>query len=195
MSAKLSKKYLIAFMIAITIVLFFAFPVYKVNAEEVEEPVIEEETQEFDIAELVDKFTQYLKDKYGEDYEEIYNGIIAQWGSIENYLLQFGDEYIPEKYNAGWQSFVKWLKNYAPIWATPLAIICVIIIAVFGRKTFDKIVDKITNNKLKPIIEELNKQSSAMATQLKALKAILPNNEKFSETTAEIESKEKELNN
>lgn len=172
----------------------------QIDDNEATEPPTTENTEEdtdtdttFDMAALVEKFTQYLKDKYGADYEQIYNGIIEQWGSIEAYLLQFGEEYIPEEYNAGWGEFVAWLGVNAPIWATALAVACVIFIAVFGKKAFNKIVKKIVDTKVNLLSDELNKQSAALSAQMKALKMIMPTNEKCAAAVQELEEKEKEL--
>lgn len=147
----------------------------------------------FDMAALVEKFTAYLKDKYGAEYEQIYNGIIEQWGSIEAYLVQFGEEYIPEEFNAGWSDFVEWLGVNAPIWATALAIACIIFIAVFGKKAFDKMVKKIVDAKVGVLSAELNKQSAAISAQMKALKTIMPTTEKGAAAVQELDEKEKEL--
>ena len=168
--------------------------------EATEPPTTEEPTQEdtdtdtaFDMAALVDKFTAYLKEKYGAEYDAIYNGIIEQWGSIEAYLLQFGEEYIPEEYNAGWNAFIEWLSVNAPIWAPALALACIIFIAVFGKKSFNKIVQKIVDTKVNLLSDELNKQSAALSAQMKALKMIMPTNEKCAAAVQELEEKEKEL--
>ena len=168
--------------------------------EATEPPTTEEPTEEdtdtdtaFDMAALVDKFTAYLKDKYGAEYDAIYNGIIEQWGSIEAYLLQFGEEYIPEEYNAGWNAFIEWLSVNAPIWAPALALACIIFIAVFGKKAFNKIVQKIVDAKVNLLSDELNKQSAALSAQMKALKMIMPTNEKCAAAVQELEEKEKEL--
>lgn len=147
----------------------------------------------FDMAALVEKFTAYLKDKYGAEYEAIYNGIIEQWGSIEAYLVQFGEEYIPEEFNAGWSDFVEWLGVNAPIWATALAIACIIFIAVFGKKAFDKMVKKNVDAKVGVLSAELNKQSAAISAQMKALKTIMPTTEKGTAAVQELDEKEKEL--
>ena len=168
--------------------------------EATEPPTTEEPTEEdtdtdtaFDMAALVDKFTAYLKDKYGAEYETIYNGIIEQWGSIEAYLVQFGEEYIPEEYNAGWNAFIEWLSVNAPIWAPALAVACIIFIVVFGKKAFNKIVQKIVDAKVNLLSDELNKQSVALSAQMKALKMIMPTNEKCAAAVQELEEKEKEL--
>ena len=173
----------------------------QIDDNEATEPTTTEEPTEedtdtdtnFDMAALVEKFTQYLKDKYGAEYDAIYNGIIEQWGSIEAYLVQFGEEYIPEEYNAGWNAFIEWLSVNAPIWAPALALACIIFIAVFGKKAFNKIVQKIVDTKVNLLSDELNKQSAALSAQMKALKMIMPTNEKCAAAVQELEEKEKEL--
>lgn len=168
-------------------------PTTETTEETTEEPGEGTDDTAFDMAALVEKFTAYLKDKYGAEYGQIYNGIIEQWGSIEAYLLQFGEEYIPEEYNAGWGDFVEWLGVNAPIWATALALACVIFIAVFGKKAFDKMVKKIVDTKVNVLSAELNKQSAAISAQMKALKTIMPTTEKGAAVVQELDEKEKEL--
>ena len=163
-------------------------------------PTTEEPTEEdtdtdtaFDMAALVEKFTAYLKDKYGAEYEQIYNGIIEQWGSIEAYLVQFGEEYIPEEFNAGWNDFLKIAGETSPVWATILAIIGVIILVIVGKKAFNAIVKKIVDAKVSVLSAELNKQSAAISAQMKALKTIMPTTEKGAAAVQELDEKEKEL--
>lgn len=149
---------------------------------------------ESDLEGLADKFTEYLKSKYGADYEFYYNQIIEQWGSIEGYLLSFGNK-LPEEHQSGWNKFVGWLKNYAPVWATPLAIILLVVIAVMGKKAFNKTVNKVVNAKVNPLVRELNLQSKALVSLSRGLRALLGNNEKFAESAKELENSEKELKN
>ena len=143
---------------------------------------------------LVDSFTKYLKDKYDADYEFYYNQIIEQWGSIEGYLLSFGSK-LPEEYQSGWSKFVHWLGDYAPVWAPALAVAILILVAVIGKKQFNKIVERIVNGKLSPIVQELNSQSSATVSILRAQRAMLPKDERFAENVKELEESEKELKN
>lgn len=160
------------------------------NTQEVIDPDIS--SNESGLEGLAEKFTAYLKDKYGADYEYYYNRIIEQWGSVEGYLLSFGNK-LPEEYQSGWDRFVGWLGDYAPVWAVPLAIMFVIIVAVVGKKTFNKIVEKVVNAKVNPIVDELNKQSAALITIMHAQKALLPKNEQFTNTSSELEESERGL--
>lgn len=147
---------------------------------------------ESDFNALVVQFTDYLKAKYGEDYELYYNQIIVQWGSIEAYLLSLGEK-LPEERRTGWQKFVGWLAEYSPVWAPVFAVILVILGGVLGKKQLNKLVEKLVNSKLSPLVRELNLQSNATAAMLNAQKALLGGNERFTETVAEIDKAEREL--
>ncbi len=141
---------------------------------------------------VVKQFTEYLKEKYGADYEFYYNQIIEQWGSVEAYLLSFGDS-LPEEYKSGWQAFVGWLGEYSVIWAPALAVGIIILVAVIGKKSFNKLVERIVNSKLSPIVKELNLQSNATVAMLRAQKVLLPNQEKYAENAKELEESERGL--
>lgn len=147
---------------------------------------------ESSLEELVDGFTEYLKSKYGADYEFYYNQIIEQWGSIEGYLLSFGSK-LPDEYQSGWEKFIHWLGEYAPVWAPALAVVILILVAVIGKKQFNKLIDRIVNGKLSPIVQELNAQSKATVAILRSQKALLPKDERFAENVKELEESEKEL--
>lgn len=151
-------------------------------------------TDESSLEEIAEQFTQYLKDKYGADYEFYYNEIIGQWGSVEGYLLAFGNK-LPEEHRSGWDKFVGWLGDYAPVWAPALAVLIVILVAVIGKKQFNKLVEKIVNGKLSPIVQELNLQSNATVAILHSQKALLPKDERFAENVKELEESERGLKN
>lgn len=70
-----------------------------------------------------------------------------------------------------------------------------IIIAVAGKKTFNRIVDRIVNTKLSPVIKELNLQSNATVSLIRAQKALLGNNARFAGNVEELSAAEKELKN
>jgi hypothetical protein len=146
------------------------------------------------IDELVAGFKAYLKNKYGDDYEYCYNLIIERWGSVEAYLMSFGDK-LPDEYKSGWEKFVGWLADYSVVWAPALAVILVVLLAVIGKKQFNKLVEKIVNVKLSPIVKELNTQSDATVAIIHAQKALLGTNERFVETVKELEYSEKGLKN
>ena len=149
-------------------------------------------TDESSLNTLIVQFTEYLKTKYGADYEFYYNNIIEQWGSIEAYLLSFGEK-LPEEHRSGWQKFIGWLTEYSPVWAPAFAVILVIFGGVIGKKQLNKLVERFVNSKLSPLVRELNLQSNATAAMLNAQKALLAGNERFTETVAEIDKAEKEL--
>ncbi len=144
--------------------------------------------------ELVARFIAFLKDKYGEDYGQYYNLIIEQWGSVEEYLLSLGER-LPEEYRTGWDKFVGWLSEYSAVWAPALAVALVIIVACIGKKQFNKIVERVVNGKLSPIVQELNLQSDATVSIMRAQRALMGNSERFAKEVQELEQSEKELKN
>ena len=161
----------------------------------------DEEDSELSVEGLADSFTNYLKAKYGDDYEYYYNRIIEQWGSIEGYLLAFGNK-LPDEYKTGWDKFVGWLNEYKVIWGTALAAVLVIIAVLIGKRKINKfkewftaLVEKLVNKRLAPIENELNLQSSATISILHSQKALLGNSDRFSDNVKELEEAEKELNN
>lgn len=189
---------------ALMLTLFTTIPL--VYAEEFPDATIEEpatgeqtpetptdgETGEDDTAGLVDRFIENLKDKYGEDYEYYLNAILEQWGSVEAYLLSLTDN-LPDEFQAGYTDFIQWLGEYAPIWAPCLAVALIVIGIIVGKKALNKILNRIVEARIKPIEEELNKQSEAQAAQLKATRALLGSNDKFAEERKAAEDAEKKL--
>lgn len=200
------KKAVIS-ILAITAVMFlclFATAATTVYADDSEDTGIETELPDDtgtspDEAEtengsgLIEQFKAMLKDKYGADYEFYYNQIIENWGSVEAYLLSLGGN-LPEEYKTAWDKFVGWLGEYSVIWAPALAVVIVIIVAIVGKKQFNKIVERIVNKKLMPIARELNNQSRATIAMLKAQRSILPQTEKYTQTREELEQAEGTLN-
>lgn len=175
--------------------------VYAETEEDIEttETVSLETEDSNTIDDIATQFISYLKEKYGEDYTYYYNIIIEKWGSIEGYLLDFGNK-LPEEQQSGWDKFVGWLQEYAVIWAPILAVIALIVAIIFGKKIYKKIkdwftllVEKLVNKKLAPIENELNLQSKAMAATLHSLKALLGSSEKFAENVKELDEADKEL--
>lgn len=188
-------KKIIAVILAITLVLFIGLgttavaraDTFQSTEQEIVDPDISPDESNF-----VVQFTEWLKAEYGEEYETYYNFIIEHWGSVEAYLTSLGEK-LPEEYQSSWDKFVAWLGEYSPIWATALSIIIVIIVAVVGKKQFNRIIDRIVNTKLKPVVGELNLQSRAIAASLNAQKVLLGNNERFAEAVNELTAAEKEL--
>lgn len=198
---KLHKAFII---ILITTLLLFitvgtGFAVYAKDAQDAT-PAVNEET-ETDMESVAEQFVDYLKDKYGEEYETYYNAIIGQWGSIEAYLLAFGNK-LPEEYQTDWDKFVGWLHEYAPIWVTAVAVVVLIFAIIIGKSKIKKVkewltklIEKLVNKRITPIENELNLQSKATLAILHSQKAILGGAEKFSENVKELDDAEKELTN
>lgn len=200
---KLQKAF--AVIMATVLLLFITMGVSVASyADEVQEPpAMTEETEqtETEIDGVAEQFVSYLKDKYGADYEYYYNLIIEQWGSVEGYLLAFGNK-LPEEYQSGWDKFVGWLNEYAPVWVTALTVVVLITALIVGKSKIKKLkewftalAEKLVNKRLAPIENELNLQSKATLSILHSQKALFGSSEKFSENVKELEEAEKELNN
>ena len=191
-----SQKLLLSLVLvaAVLFAVLSAFPIAYAEAlppdtvaEEPLEPTDGSETEN-----LVDRFIANLKDKYGDDYEYYLNAILEQWGSVEAYLLSLTDN-LPDELQTGYADFIGWLGEYASIWAPCLAVALVIIGFIVGKKALNTILNRIVEARIKPIEEELNKQSAAQAAQLKATRALLGTNEKFAEERKSAEDAEKKL--
>lgn len=165
------------------------------RAEELtEETQTEEETTEK--RSVAEEFIEKLKEKYGDDYDYYYTAIIDKWGSVENYLLSVIDEKAPDDKTAeGWCAFVSWLGEYSPVWASILAIGCVVLIILLGKKALNKIAEYVTGNgqKFKTLFAEINKIDSAQAAQNAALIKLLGRNEQFREEREALEKSVEEI--
>lgn len=195
---KLQKAFSVIFATALLLFITIGAGVAS-YAEEVQEPPANTEQTETDIDCVVEQFVAYLKDKYGADYEYYYNLIIEQWGSVEGYLLAFGNK-LPEEYQSGWEKFVGWLNEYAPVWGCGVAVIVLLIAIIFGKSKIKKLkewltalIEKLVNKRLSPIENELNLQSKATLSLLHSQKAMFGSSEKFSDNVKELEEAEKEL--
>lgn len=191
-----SQKLLLSLVLvaAVLFAVLSAFPL--AYAEELPPDMVAEEplepTDGSETENLVDRFIANLKDKYGDDYEYYLNAILEQWGSVEAYLLSLTDN-LPDELQTGYADFIGWLGEYASIWAPCLAVALVIIGFIVGKKALNTILNRIVEARIKPIEEELNKQSAAQAAQLKATRALLGTNEKFAEERKSAEDAEKKL--
>ena len=180
---------------AIFLVIFTAIPFVAYAEEAPEQGVVvvtEEEQGKSETEELVDRFIENLKAKYGEDYEYYLNAILEQWGSVEAYLLAQTDN-LPDEFQTGYTDFIYWLGKYAPVWAPIMAVVLVIVGYIVGKKALNKMLARLVDARVSPIQNELNKQSEAQAAQLKATRALLGTNEKFAEERKTAEAAEKKL--
>lgn len=197
MNTKIKKGFVLIILFALLVFLtaFTVNPVYAEQASETPVEITEQENGE-GLSEFADKFCEYLKKLYGEDYDYYYGKIIKHWGSVEAYLISLG-ETLPEKYQSGWDKFVSWLSEYSVIWAPVLSLFILVLIAVIGKKQFNKLLERAVNIKVKPIVAELNLQSNATLSIIRAQKALLGSgsNEKFADEIKELDEAEKELTN
>lgn len=151
----------------------------------------EDKADEYDngLQDLVDDFLAGLKEKYGDEYETYYNAILAEWGSIEAYLLSLAENgTIPDVATDGWTKFVKWLGEYAPIWGSVLAVTALIIVIMFGKKALKKVTGFVTNtgSKFKTLFAELNKMENVQIAQNRALEKLLGENERYAEQRQDL---------
>lgn len=156
-----------------------------------------EETQDGSgLKSLVDGFIAQLKAKYGDDYETYYNAILAEWGSVEEYLLSLADD-SPDVAASGWTSFVEWLGEYAPIWGSILAVVALIIVIVLGKKALNKVAGWATGTggKFKTVFKSINKMYKADVAEMKALIKLLGENPRFGEEKKALEESVKEIEN
>lgn len=161
-------------------------------AAEPEEPEEPEEPGQTD-EQMGEDFVEWLKATFGSDYEYYYNQIIENWGSIEDYLTQFGEEHLPEGFNAGLQKVLDWLNKYVAIWAPVLAIVVIVAYYLIKKRSTRKTIEKVVDSKMTVLSDELNKQSKAIMAIGRGQTALLGKNARFADTVKEIEDTEKEL--
>ncbi|MCX4384265.1 MAG: hypothetical protein OSJ39_00530 [Clostridia bacterium] len=144
---------------------------------------------------LVDGFLSQLKAKYGEDYETYYNAILAEWGSVEEYLLSLVTEDTPDVAADGWRAFVAWLGEYSPVWGSILAILCILIVILFGKKALKRVGEWLTGagGKFKTVFASINKMYAAHIAEQKAILRLLGENEKFKAEREALENSVKEI--
>ena len=195
---KRTKNFIVLLLTAVLAVLLCTLPLTgnaRASAEgaeitapaEGEEPPVsdgtDDEAEAFEerLKTLVSDFIEQLKAKYGDDYETYYNAIIAQWGSVEEYLLSLVNDKTPDAVAQGWTAFVRWLGEYSPVWGSIFAIVAVIIVVLLGKKALNKVTGFVTGTggKFKTLFGEVNKIDAALSAQSEALIKLLGENEKF----------------
>ena len=137
---------------------------------------------------LVDSFISELKARYGDQWQQYYDAIIAEWGTVEQYLLSLVPEDSPDVVKDGWQEAVSWLGEYSPIWGSILAAVLVIIVIVFGKKALNAL-----KNFFLSMFRSKNKEYQALTAQNEALLALLGENPKFEENRAALKASNKEM--
>ena len=156
--------------------------------EEPEEPT-EDEPVTDDPSDAVQQFIDGLKEKYGNDWTTYYNAILAQWGTVENYLMSLLPEDSPDVVKDAWLAFVAWTRDnwviLAAIGATIASAVSVIVY-VFTKKRAKAFMLSAYDDKFAKIYEEYNKQSAAIKAQNAALIALTGANPKFEETRAAL---------
>ena len=161
-----------------------------------QEPETPEETPQENgnagIAALVQEFIDELKEKYGAEWQKYYDAIIAEWGTVENYLLSLMPEDAPDPVKNAWLDFVDWTRQnwviLAGIGATILAVVAVVAYVVLKRHASDFV-----KKKFQKQYDESNKQSAALRAQSRALRLLLGSNPKFDEIREDLKKTEENL--
>lgn len=172
------------------------------TTEEPEEPITEPEepTEDEPVtdepSDAVQQFIDGLKEQYGNDWTTYYNAILAQWGTVENYLMSLLPEDSPDVVKDAWLAFVAWTRDnwviLAAIGAT-IASAVGVIVYVFTKKRAKAFMLSAYDDKFAKIYEEYNKQSAAIKAQNAALIALTGANPKFEETRAALQKTGDEL--
>ena len=144
------------------------------------------------IAALVQEFIDELKEKYGAEWQKYYDAIIAEWGTVENYLLSLMPEDTPDPVKDKYLQFVDWTRQnwviLAGIGATILAVVAVVVYFVVKQHASDFV-----KKKFQKQYDESNKQSAALRAQSRALRLLLGSNPKTQEAREELEKTEGDL--
>lgn len=158
-------------------------------ATEPEEPT-EGEPVTDEPSDAVQQFIDGLKEQYGNNWTTYYNAILAQWGTVENYLMSLLPEDSPDVVKDAWLAFVAWTRDnwviLAAIGAT-IASAVGVIVYVFTKKRAKAFMLSAYDDKFAKIYEEYNKQSAAIKAQNAALIALTGANPKFEETRAALQ--------
>ena len=170
--------------------------------EEPEEPVTdpEEPTEDEPVtdepSDAVQQFIDGLKEQYGNNWTTYYNAILAQWGTVENYLMSLLPEDSPDVVKDAWLAFVAWTRDnwviLAAIGAT-IASAVGVIVYVFTKKRAKAFMLSAYDDKFAKLYEEYNKQSAAIKAQNAALIALTGANPKYEETRAALQKTGDEL--
>lgn len=139
---------------------------------------------------LVDGFIAQLKVRYGADYEQYYEAVLAEWGSVEAYLLSLSaDGKVPDVAKEGYEAFVCFLGETAPVWGSALAVLLVIIALAFGKKAIKSLAGWFDGSKKQwqTLFEETNKQCAVLRAQNAALVKLLGENPRFEAERVELE--------
>ena len=204
----MTKKIFIVFLAAVMLLFGISASCIYVTASaeetaqempvEEQEPVTEEEPEqpeetpqeggEGGLQALIDGFIAQLQERYGDQWQQYYDRIIADWGTVEQYLLSIVPDDSPDVVKNGWQEFVSWLGEYSPIWGSILAAVLVIIVIVFGKKALNAL-----KNFFLSLFRSKNKEYQALTAQNEALLALLGENQKFEERRAALKASNEEM--
>lgn len=149
-------------------------------------------------------FIDYLKTQYGEEYESVYNQILAHYGSVEAWVQSFIDENdVPDVVSSSWAKINNWVKTYSIIWVPSVMGVFLLSVGVyFWRKdkaTKMQIAEiKENNEELKDILIQigtaLNENTKMTIVMAKGVKETLGVAKRTAEMREEISSAIKAVN-
>ncbi len=122
---------------------------------------------------LVEGLLSRLKAMYGDRYEEYYNAILAEWGSVEEYILSMvGEEEDPAA--NFWRNTLSWIDEYSYIWGSVLAVVACITFLIVGKVAFSKLMQWL-NGRKKGLYSGMNKVYESQIALGRAVLKLLGN--------------------
>lgn len=94
------------------------------NAPTTPETPTVEETPDSGTGTVSDSVRAYLQSIYGDDYEQYYNQIVDNWGSVEKFLLN-ASENLPDEYRYKATELITTVNAYIGVAADGVLLICV----------------------------------------------------------------------
>lgn len=162
------------------------------SEETAQEPT--EETQE-GVENIVQEFIAQLKEQYGEQWQQYYDAILGEWGTVENYLLSLIPDDSPDVVKDGWTKFVDWTRDNWVILAAIGATIAVVIVLVFGKKVLTLIIEFFKNlfAKVGKIFTAINTLYKNAKAQNDALLKLMGDNPKFEQERDGLKKSSEEM--
>lgn len=144
---------------------------------------------------IVQDFIAQLKTKYGEQWQQYYDAILSEWGTVENYLLSLIPDDSPDVVKDGWTKFVDWTRENWVILAAIGATIAVVIVLVFGKKVLTLIIEFFKNlfAKVGKIFTAINTLYKNAKAQNDALLKLMGDNPKFEQERDGLKKSSEEM--
>lgn len=163
------------------------------SGETPQEPT--DEAQDGVMSNIVQDFIAQLKEQYGEQWQQYYDAILGEWGTVENYLLSLIPDDSPDVVKDGWTKFVDWTRENWVILAAIGATIAVVIVLVFGKKVLTLIIEFFKNlfAKVGKIFTAINTLYKNAKAQNDALLKLMGDNPKFEQERDGLKKSSEEM--